>query len=73
MATADHTTFTQAQSSSAQRIKRQPATFRVRVTSEQLAQDLLRVRQIKLNGVIIGGGVLCALAYLLGLVIGSQY
>ena len=73
MATADHTTFTQAQASSAQRIKRQPATFHVRTTSEQNAQDELQVRQIKLNGVIIGGTVLCTLAYLLGLVIGSQF
>jgi hypothetical protein len=72
MATADHTTFTQARTGSAQRIKRQPAKFRVRLSSEPNTREGLPVRQYKLSGVILAGAVLCATAYLLGLVIGSR-
>lgn len=41
------------------------------MTGEQL-QRKLQVRQIKLSGIILAGAVFCALAYLLGLVIGSR-
>lgn len=53
------------------RIKRQPAKFRVRVQTEPGSPEL-PVKQYKLTGVIMAGTVLCAAAYLIGLVIGSQ-
>ncbi len=71
MATADHTTFTQARMGRVPRIKRQPAKFRVRTSEIEVARQARR-RQNQVTRTLLTGVVICASAYLLGLVIGSQ-
>lgn len=71
MASADHTTFTSARQGDVPRIKRQPDLFRVRATSGQhVPRRKFRVNQRDLSGFIVVTIALCAVAYLMGLMIG---
>jgi len=74
MATADHTTFTNVHAGGTE-TKRQPAQFRIRMgRSRRYQTDTLPeapVKQYHLTGFIVTSIVICAAAYLLGLVLGS--
>lgn len=72
MATADHTTFTQARLGGVPRIKRQPAKFRVRETNARpVARKHALEKQRQLSNLIIAGLVLCTVTYWVGLIMGT--